>query len=205
MKKLLLLISVAMLFSFSLVDNSISQEERKKAADFLSETRKGVQDATKGLTETQLKFRTAPDRWSVEDCLKHIAITEQMLWAMVEGGLKNPATPEKRSEIKATDEDVIKNLEDRTNKVKTYPSMEPVNTPFTSADEALASFNSDRQKLIDYVNSTGDDLRNHVVPLPFGVYDSYQMILFIGAHSNRHMQQINEVKADPGFPKKGKK
>ncbi len=25
--------------------------------------------------------------------------------------------------------------------------------------------------------------------------------LFIGAHSNRHMQQINEVKADPAFPK----
>jgi len=27
------------------------------------------------------------------------------------------------------------------------------------------------------------------------------MILFIGAHSNRHTQQIDEVKADAGFPK----
>lgn len=197
--------AIAMLSSFSLADNSISQEERKKASDFLMETRKGVQSAIKGLNEAQLKFRSAPDKWSVEDCLKHIAITEQMLWSMVEESLKNPATPEKRSEIKATDDEVIQKLEDRSTKVKTYTSMEPVNTPFASAEEALSSFNKDRQKLIDFVNNTDDDLRNHVNVLPFGVYDCYQMILFIGAHSNRHMQQINEVKADPGFPKNRKK
>ncbi len=27
-------------------------------------------------------------------------------------------------------------------------------------------------------------------------------ILFIAAHSERHTKQINEVKADPSFPKK---
>lgn len=65
----------------------------------------------------------------------------------------------------------------------------------------MASFSKDRDKLIGYVATTNDDLRDRVNQLPVGVYDSYQMILFIGAHSNRHMQQINEVKADPAFPK----
>lgn len=201
MKKLILFLSVTMFLSFSVADTTLTKEERKLATDFLKETKKGVWDATKGLSDAQLKFKPAPDRWSVEECLKHIAITEQMLWGMVEGGLKNPATPEKRSEVKMTDEDVIKHLEDRSTKVKTYAPMEPVNTPYRSATEAWESFSKDRDKLIDYVNVTNDDLRNHINPLPFGVFDSYQMILFIGAHSNRHMQQINEVKADPGFPK----
>jgi hypothetical protein len=44
-------------------------------------------------------------------------------------------------------------------------------------------------------------LRNHVASSPIGTYDAYQLILLIGAHSNRHTQQIEEVKADPNFPK----
>ena len=201
MKKMIAFLSACMLLSFSVADTTINKEERKVANDFLKETKKGVWDAFQGLSDAQLKFKPAPDRWSVEDCLKHIAITEQMLWGMVEGGLKQPATPEKRADIKAKDEDVIKNIEDRTTKVKTFAPMEPVNTPYKSAAEAWESFSKNRDKLIEYVNTTNDDLRNHVNTLPIGSFDSYQMILFIGAHSNRHMQQINEVKADPNFPK----
>ena len=201
MKKLIFLLSACMLLSFSVSDTTLTKEERKVATDFLKETKKNVWDATQGLSEAQLTFKPAPDRWSVEDCLKHIAISEQMLWGMIDAGLKNPATPEKRVDVKMKDEDVIKNIEDRSTKVKTFAPLEPVNTPYKSIAEAWESFNKNRDKLIDYVNSTNDDLRNHVNQLPVGVFDSYQMILFIGAHSNRHMQQMNEVKADPNFPK----
>jgi hypothetical protein len=51
------------------------------------------------------------------------------------------------------------------------------------------------------VNSTQDDLRNHVLELPPGTRDAYQVVLMIGAHSNRHTQQIEEVKSNPDFPK----
>lgn len=201
MKKIICFLSACILLSFSVADTTITKEERKLATDFLKDTKKGVWDAFTGLSEAQLKFKPAPDRWSVEDCLKHIAMSEQMLWGMVEGGLKQPAAPEKRADIKVKDEDVIKNIEDRTNKVKTFGPLEPVNTPYKSVTEAWESFSKNRDKLVEYVNSTNDDLRNHVNQLPVGVFDSYQMILFIGAHSNRHMQQMNEVKADPNFPK----
>ena len=201
MKKIVFILSTCVLFSFSLADTTINKEERKLATDFLKETKKGIWDATQGLSEAQLKFKSVPDKWSVEDCVKHIAQSEQMLWGMVEGGLKQPATPEKRADVKAKDEDVIKNVEDRTTKVKTFAPLEPVNTPFKTTDEAWQSFSKNRDKLVDYVNTTNDDLRNHINQLPIGVFDSFQMILFIGAHSNRHMQQINEVKADPNFPK----
>jgi hypothetical protein len=201
MKKAVLFFATCMLLSFSLADTTINKEERKVANDFLKETKNGVYEAVKGLSDAQLKFSPGPDRWSIEDCLKHIAITEQMLWGMVEGGLKAPATPEKRADVKMKDEDVIKNIENRTTKVKTFTPMEPVNTPYKSATEALEAFSKSRDKLIEYVNTTQDDLRNHMNQLPVGMFDSYQMILFIGAHSNRHMQQINEVKADPKYPK----
>ncbi|MCW3118437.1 MAG: DinB family protein [Chitinophagaceae bacterium] len=202
MKKLAFFVIPAFLFlAFTFPKNSITDKERKDATDLLSKTEQGVFDVVKGLSDAQLKYKPAPDRWSPEECVKHIAVTEQALWQMVEGTLKQPANPEKRSEIKSTDEQVVNMIEDRSHKVKTAEKFEPQNTSFKTLDEALASFKSNREKLIEYVKATNDDLRNHVATLPPGSFDCYQMILFIGAHSNRHTQQINEVKADPGYPK----
>jgi hypothetical protein len=31
--------------------------------------------------------------------------------------------------------------------------------------------------------------------------DGYEWVLFVAGHSERHTKQINEVKADPNFPK----
>jgi uncharacterized damage-inducible protein DinB len=200
MKKLFLLASAVMMLSFLVID-PISQKERKDAIKLLKDTEKGVFDQVKGLSEAQLKFKPAPDRWSVEECVKHIAASEEMLWQATEGALKAAANPEKRSEIKATDEQMVKMAEDRSTKVKTIEKLMPENTPFKTTEEALASFKKNREKLIDYVKSTQEDLRNHVATMPFGMLDSYQLILFIAGHSNRHTQQIMEVKADANFPK----
>lgn len=101
-----------------------------------------------------------------------------------------------------TDEQVMQMIEDRSQKVKTFGPLEPQNTGYRTIDEAIASFKENRGKLIDYIKHTDADLRNHVSALPIGSFDAYQMILFIGAHSNRHVAQMREVMADAGFPKK---
>jgi Tol biopolymer transport system component len=201
MKKLLLLFSAVAMLSFTATDNTISKKERKSATKFLKQTKEGVSNVIKGLSDAQLKFKPAEGSWSVEECLKHIAITEQMLWGMEDANLKQAPTPEKRSEVKLTDDELIKRIEDRSTKVKTNDPFKPENTPFKSASEAIESFKQSRDKLIDYVKNTNDDLRNHVLALPFGSVDGYQFILFISAHTNRHTQQIEEVKANPNFPK----
>jgi len=182
-------------------EGTLSKKERQYATKLLKDTENDVLSKLQGLSEAQLKFKPAPDRWSVEECLKHIAVTEQALWQMTLATLKQPANPDKRAEIKVTDEQLIAMLEDRTQKKQTMDQLKPENTPYKSMDEALASFKGDREKLIDYVKSTQEDLRNHVATMPFGMIDAYQLILFIGAHSNRHAQQIAEVMADPAFPK----
>lgn len=201
MKKLSVFVAALLLFGFVNKPISLTDQERKTAADLLQQTEDGVISSVAGLSEAQLNFKPAPDKWSVSECIKHIAVTEQGLWQMTNGAIQATANPEKRSEIKATDDQVVQMIESREQKVKTYPSMEPQNTPYKSMEEAMASFKADRAKLIEYVKTTNDDLRNHVATLPMGSFDSYQMILFIAAHSNRHTKQIEEVKADPNFPK----
>lgn len=201
MKKLLFFIAVLAAVSFMPSDMGVTKKEKKTAAKFLKETEKGVLAAVKGLSKKQLEFKPAADKWSVEDCMKHIAATEIGLWQLTEGNIKQTANPEKRSEIKMSDEDVMKNIEDRSRKVKTFPPFEPQNTTYKTLEEAINSFKENRGKLIDYIKNSEADLRNHIATLPVGSFDCYQMILFIGAHSNRHMQQIEEVKANPDFPK----
>lgn len=201
MKKLLLSLAVITSLSFISSDNGLTQKEREASTKFLQDTEDGVFASIKGLSEAQLKFKPAEDKWSVEDCVKHIAATEMGLWKMTEDNIKMPANPDKRTDIKWSDEEVMKNIEDRSTKRKTFAPFEPQNTGFKTMEDALVSFKENRNKLIQYVQTTQEDLRNHVAALPFGSLDCYQMTLFIGAHSNRHTQQIEEVKADPNFPK----
>lgn len=184
----------------TLKDSSLSQKERKAGINLMKDTKADVLKNIKDLSETQLNFKQAADRWSVKECMYHIAISEKNLWDMLEGSMKSAANPEKRSEIKVTDDELVKMMENRTNRVKTIAPFEPQNTPYKSIAEALIDFKTRRADHIKYLKSTTEDLRNHVVQMPFGWIDGYQLCLMMASHSNRHNQQIDEVKSDPNFP-----
>ena len=182
-------------------DTAPSKQERKTAVSLLKETRADVLNTIKGLSETQLNFKASPEKWSVKECMYHIAISEKNLWAIMEGAMKSQANPEKRAEIKITDEQLIEMMEDRSSKVKTVESFEPKSTPYQYLDDAVNAFKVMRADHIKYMKSTTEDMRNHVVQMTFGWLDCYQLCLMIASHSNRHMQQMKEVIADTDFPK----
>ena len=182
-------------------DNSISKKERKHALTMMKDTKTDAINSIKDLSPAQLDYRASPEKWSVKECMFHIAGAEKLLWSMLEGSMKGPANPEKRAEIKVTDEQFVQMIQDRSNKVQTGEPFQPKNTGYKNIDEALEDFKKHRTDHIKYLKSSTEDLRNHVVQLPFGWIDCYQLCLMIAAHSNRHTQQINEVKASSGFPK----
>ena len=59
-----------------------TQADKDKALAYLESTKKGVLDATKGLSETQWNFKPAPDKWSVAECVEHIAAAEDFIRGM---------------------------------------------------------------------------------------------------------------------------
>lgn len=199
--RLLLTLLVITGLAGTLKDTSLSHKERKSAMSLMKDTKVAALKSVKGLSKAQLNFKAAPDRWSVKECMYHIAISEKNLWDMLEASMKGAANPEKRSDIKMTDEQIIKMMEDRSFKVKTAEPFEPKNTPYKTLDDAVNAFKSRRADHIKYIKTTTEDLRNHVVQMPFGSLDCYQLCLMMASHSNRHTQQIEEVKADPKFPK----
>lgn len=197
----LLLLLVLTGLAGRLSTTTITSQERRFLIDELKESRAGVQKAIKGLSDDQLNFKGGPEKWSVKECLQHIALAENHLWKMADAALKKPASPDKKAEIKLKDKDVLDLLESRNKKVQAPESLGPVKAPWKTAGETFDAFKAKRNSLIKYAKTSTDDMRNYVLQMPVGQIDAYQMLLYISAHTKRHTLQIEEVKAHPAFPK----
>ena len=199
--RLLLTLLVITGLAGTLKDTSLSHKERKSAMNLMKSTRMDVLKNVKGLSTNQLNFKTTGN-WSIKDCIYHIASSEKNLWAIIETSLKKQSNPEKRSEIKITDEELIKMVEDKNFKISTVEVFVPKNISYKSLNSAVNAFRSRRSEHINYIKLTTEDLRNHVVQMPFGLIDCYQVCLMAASLTNRYSQQIDEIKTDPNFPKK---
>ena len=200
MRKVSRLLCVVVALGAVAFGQSLTQADRDKGIAYLEKTRDGVVAATKGLSEAQMKFKSAPDRWSVAETLEHIALAEGFIFGNVtDKVMKAPAGAADR-DVAATDAMVLATLPDRSHKAQAPPPLVP--TSHATPAENLDLFLKGRTKTIAFLQTT-PDLREHVVDSPLGKpLDAYEWLLFIAAHSERHTKQILEVKADPNFPKK---
>lgn len=202
MKKLLLLLTIAV-FSAVTAFRPVSgvKEDRSLLLTQLQQTKDQLLKDVQGLTDAQLEYKPAADRWSVIECVEHITLIEKAIMDGEQKLVQQPANPERRKDIKTTDEQIIKNVEDRSHKVKA-PEFGVPKHNYSSNAEVIKAFTEQRDKLIEYVTNTKDVMRDHITDHPvLGTIDAYQLLLLDAAHTNRHTQQLQEVKADPGFPK----
>jgi DinB family protein len=180
----------------------LTQHERDYAMSAMHASRKLFLDAVAGLTPEQWNFKPAPDRWSIAECAEHIAVSEDFIAGMIRDRImKGPVAPEKRSEVKVTDEQIVQMVPERTQKFKAPEPIVPTHR-WADPSETVAHFKESRDRNIAYIETTQEDLRDHFGPHPaFGMLDAYQWMLLISGHTERHTNQILEVKADPKYPK----
>src|SRR6266571_1831778 len=158
-----------------------------------------AQEVTQGLSEAQWNFKPAPERWSVAQVMEHIAAAEDFIRGMVKEKVMMAPAGEPGRDVKKTDDAVLAMIPDRTNKVQAPEPLVPTNR-FGSTEGSMKHFVESRAVTEDYLKTTAG-LRDHVADSPLGKLDGYEFVLLIAAHSERHTKQINEVKADPNFPK----
>jgi len=179
----------------------LTKEEKDFAIQYLNEATKELEQTVKGLSEAQLKFRPDANSWSVEDCLKHLTISEVNIWAgMVEASLQQTPDPSKRSEVPADDKMLLGMIESREQKVQTSESFQPVNKE-GDFKTVLKEFKDLRAEHLKWLKKTDEDLRNRYAQTPVGSIDVYQAVLFISGHVKRHTAQMKEVMESDGFPK----
>jgi len=202
MKSLFLLIGLLAGTTFiPPVKDTITDAERSFAIKEFQRTKQRFLNDVKGLSAQQLRFKADTSRWSIAQCIEHIALAENLIWQWEQGTVGQPATPEKAGDVKVTDEQLLKGITDRSHKFQAPEMLQPVGK-FAGSDAAIQAYTSRRDSTINYLSSTKDDLKNHFVQHPaFGTINTYQLLLMLAGHSERHTLQIEEVIANPAFPK----
>jgi hypothetical protein len=180
----------------------LTAQEREFALKQFETTRDNFLKSIAGLSQKQWTFKPAPDRWSVAEVAEHIAVSESTLAGLVEKQImSSPAAPEKRAQVKGKEEIILQRMPDRSHKAQAPEFLRPTGRWATQA-ELTKAFEDSRKANMDYIRTTNDDLRDHFFDHPvFGTLDGYQWLLLLSSHSGRHTEQIDEVKADPNFPK----
>ena len=182
-------------------NTAISKPERKTALGLLKESRNEVINSVKDLSLRQLNFKSIKDQYSVKHIIFQIAATEKNLWQTFKSAMDGQDTPDRRKEIKLSDTQLIHLIENEEADFKMGTTQKEDFNSYKSIQEALQSFKSLRAAHIKYMKSSTEDLRNHVVEMPFGYIDCYQLCLLMGAYSNYLVEKIERLKTDPRFPK----
>jgi len=68
-------------------------QTKEELLKYMQQTRKDFLNSVKGLSEAQLKFKAAPDKWSVNEILAHLADTEIVVGFRMRLILDAPGTP----------------------------------------------------------------------------------------------------------------
>lgn len=178
-----------------------TEKDREFAIKYYTETKDDYVKQLAGLSDAQLNFRSAEGRWTIAEIAEHITVVEEALFGMItNGALKSePTTCEKPNRV--VDQMVILSITNRQQKFQAPEAVRP-NGRWKTRAELLASFEKTRNATMDFIRNTKIDMRNLFGNGPMGTLDAYQQFLFVSGHSERHLAQLKEVKADAKYPTK---
>lgn len=181
-------------------NTSLSNQERKSAISHLKESRTDLLNKIKGLSKSQLDFKSSSQKQSIRECFYQLVWNEKLLWSKLEETMKKPATPEKRSELKIMDKKIPAIWNDPVAYKTINEFMEPYKGKWKSIDEAATVFKSLRTQHLKYIKTTTSDLRNRFIKTPQGWVDCYQFIIYLLSYSDNRAEQIHEISSNPRFP-----
>lgn len=197
-----ILLGVLTILAMGCQAQQLTQGDRDFTVSALHATRKLFLDSVAGLSPAQLQWKPSPDVWSVMEVAEHIAISDEIIPQLAAKAMQAPAAPEKRkANARQEDAKILEGVARRDQKAKAPAELVPAGR-FRSLAELVEAFKKARDQNIAYVRETQDELRSHFAEGPLGEIDALQVYLLMAGHTERHVKQIREVMAMPGFPKK---
>jgi hypothetical protein len=173
----------------------IKDVDRQRLLSHFDMTESWLTSELDGLSRDQLAFKMTPESWSITEVVEHLAIAEPQYWQRVQDSMAQPPSDKKPE---ATDAGILWYGIDRTNRARTGEARVPRGR-FKTVDEAHAAFRALRATIRQYATRTEEDPRSRM--LLEGNMDVFQWLLMISTHSQRHILQIREIKADASYPR----
>lgn len=168
-------------------------------AKLLEALRKGAEAflcSVAGVGEANCRLRPEENRWSVLECAEHVAVAEEVMLGLVSGERK-----ERDPEGPKRDERILRSGTDRSARFDASDQSRP-HGRFSTLAEAVTHFRAVRERTLRFVEQTTEDLRATEVKHPHhavGAISTYECLLLMGSHAQRHALQIEEIKNSQAY------
>ena len=150
-----------------------------------------VSQAVAGLTDEHASVHPGEGRWSVLECVEHIALAERRFLGLLENGghLDAPDTDEQKGPA------LLARLSSRSTRAQAPDPVRPVGR-FSTLAHALEDFNAARAQTLGFVEAHFPELDGRSARHPFfGLMSGYHFLFLMTGHTLRHAEQIRETRA----------
>ncbi len=169
--------------------------DREQILRLISESDAVLVDAAAGVSDPDTRRRPEPERWSVLECVEHVVLVEDAVFARISihstPGAP-PAEPRREGQI-------LRGMTKRELKFTAPEFAEPTGR-YASLAEALQEYRKRRARTVAYVEQYQEDPRNRTTLHPaLGPVSCQEMFLVLALHPARHALQIHEVRKSLGL------
>lgn len=173
--------------------NPISTDEKGPLRARLEENGEKWLACIRDVSEDQAQFSPGEGQWNILQVAEHVAVAERQMLAMWKKLMATGTSPREK------DQTIIAAQGDRNQK-REAPERSLPTGRFLRLRDAEAEFELNRQNSISAL-LVAEGLREKTVEHPLaGLVDGYQLFLVMAMHPLRHVYQVEEIKAAPGFP-----
>jgi hypothetical protein len=163
--------------------------DRKQILRLIAESDAALVGAVAGVSDGDARRRPEPERWSVLECVEHVVLGDDAMFARVSAHSTPGAPPgERREEL------ILRGMTNRERKFAAPEIARPTGR-FSSLPEAIEGFCQRRRRSVANVEQNQEDLPNRTTVHPgLGPISCHEMLLALALHPARHALQIREVR-----------
>jgi hypothetical protein len=179
----------------------VTEPERTQLLAWLDESRNGFFAAIEGISDAQWNWKSAPGCWSIGETAEHIVLAEALLFGTVRRALAAPPNPNCDEQTKGKTELIVRVMPARRGVAQSPEPIKPRGA--LQRTDIAERFERQRAEILKFAAETQLPLERHTAehPFPFfGTLSAWQWLIYVPLHSLRHIKQIAEVKAAPGYP-----
>jgi hypothetical protein len=181
-----------------LQDNCVSAmdaADREQILRLIAESDAALAAAASGVSDECARRRPEPERWSVLECVEHLVLVEDGVFASI-SARSTPGSPP--AELRREGQ-ILRGMTKRELKFTSPEFAEPAGR-FSSLAEALQEYRKRRARTVAYVEQYQDDPRNRTTLHPaLGPVSCQEMFLVLALHPARHALQIREARRSLGL------
>ena len=166
--------------------------ERGEILEHLQKSRADLLHLVSDVSDADFMKKPSKEVWSIAEVVEHLVLIDESLFNSILHKAEN--VPDTTPETVPNDKILYVVPNPKYGKVTAPKNLVPQST-YNSKDEALMAFNTNRDRIENFVKTTDLPLQRVAFQhFALGLLNGMNWLVFIAAHCQRHINQIRNLK-----------